>query len=446
MSAPLPKEIKTIPGLEEILQDEVSIKKGKDAVVASAQDIHGNTAYLTDIIEKGLALGKHVVLVTGDLHNHTHREQAYHQMGVVPDSNLILQHYVTSSLDDDADKRAFMVGQEVEKIGSLETFVSLLQSQYGLSDEQIEDQFVNPFKLYATEEFQEKVKEVLEKEEAQEVFAQMQQNQIALQIADSLISDYEATQLANVLNQYQGKVTVVNIHGNHGNMLEHRALQDKLTDKNMLVHGLTVRGAIEAGGMRVGIGSNTYGISNPSEDAVYGSEVAQALNPQMIPAGVAKHLTKEQLAMLTAQNVKNTPGYIINTNGGVEDEDLDAMIVHSEIGTPIGFEDGKSRYENYDDIGLVYLATKRLKEGGKVYAGHIHSDKEGVNDLGILTKRSRGIVLKKEGGKVREYEVNTANKNNYDPIAYPIDELRSKLEQEYQKVMQEMEKQYQQAA
>jgi len=446
MSAPLPDPMKTVPSLEDVIRGEpVKIKK-KKAAVASAQDIHGNTAYLRDVIEKGLALEEHLILVMGDPFEHKNRPQVYQALGIHPDSSMIEQGYIMEKLEDAADKDIYGIGSAIDMHGGLEQYISLLKMQYqNITDEQINDQIVKNYEIYASEEFRDKILSQISKEEMQMVAAAMQENQIKMQIADQLLTDFEASEIAKVFNDYKGKLTVVNEFGNHCTAAGHKAIEEKLDDKSMFISYLNMRGSIEAGDMKVAVGSNTYGISNHSDNAAYGPELAQQINPQMQMAGVVKDFKKEQLKLLTKENVKNSPGYITNTSGGEEDQELDAIIIHSELGTPIGFEDGKSRYENYDDIGLLYLATTKLKDGGKVYAGHIHSDGEAVNELGILTKRTRGVVLTKKNGQVIEHMVETANKSNYDPIPYPIEELRERVDQEYRLIIKEVQRQYQEA-
>jgi len=59
MSAPLPDSMKTVPSLEDVIRGETRTVKKKNAVIASAQDIHGNMAYFRDIINKGLEIEEH---------------------------------------------------------------------------------------------------------------------------------------------------------------------------------------------------------------------------------------------------------------------------------------------------------------------------------------------------------------------------------------------------
>lgn len=447
MSAPLPDSMKTVPSLEDVIRGETRTVKKKNAVIASAQDIHGNMAYFRDIINKGLEIEEHVVAVLGDAFDHKLRPQVYQALGIHPDSRMIEQGYIMEKLEDDADKDIFGIGAAVDMHGGLEQYISLLKMQYqSVTDEQINDQIVKNYEIFQSEEFKDKVRSQITEEDMQMVGAAMQENQLKMQILDQLIVEYEAKQIADVMNEYKGKLTVVNEFGNHCTAIEHKAIEKYLDDPSMLISYLNLRGPIKAGGLTVAVGSNTYGISNPSDNAAYGPEIADKINPHMQLVGVMKDFKKAQLKLLTKANVANSPGYITNTNGGAEDEELDAIIIHSELGTPLGYEDGKSRYEKFDDIGLLYLATKRLKEGGKVYAGHLHSDAEGVNELGILTKRTRGVVLSKKNGSVIEHMVETPNKSNYDPIPYPLEEFNEKLEEQYQLVLEEMHKQYQQAA
>jgi hypothetical protein len=262
---------------------------------------------------------------------------------------------------------------------------------------------------------------------AKALMGKIQENVGQAQMIDHAIDLVQAKGYATIMNKYAKDITFVYNPGNHDSAQEIKLLQTLV--KGLKV-GNEIKGTMQVGSLKFQTAGNVYGMANPSDNYAYPGE--DKLYPHMMSNTLTDKLNAEELAAITEKQAKESLDYVRMTNNGEEDVDLDALLLHSELGKPLGWENKESRLGFYDDLGVAYLAKTKLK--GPIVAGHMHSSQHGKNMLGIKTARYQVTLLDKTSGKLKA-SVLDYNKFQY---AYDPNEIQQVL-----KMMEQVEKQQQ---
>jgi hypothetical protein len=387
------------------------------SVIGYVPDLHGNAEGLRDFIRelKKRNEGKQVYVVLGDMDSKTDRikyiQEHMEDMDLAPPEYAVSRYILEDVLKNDFERENFQLFSAVEQNGGISNYLNILKNEYGADFQQLSRAKQD---YEAAKSFVEKNK-LLERVEGHsdkinEIGLEAKIKHMAL---DNAMKVYNAQRIGEVIAE-EG-VTAIVEPGNHTD-LGYVGMLKQIAGDDKVVMDYELGGAIELGSgenkMRFQAASNVYGISHHSDSFAYTPEEIQALYPWMYSKTMGEDLTGKDVSL---EDAIESEEYKRITAGGTEDENLDFLLLHSEIGFPNGFDKSRQIYPNLDDKGIVYLAEHMLNpykghKGGVVFDGHIHSDnegeKEGFNHYNI---RMAYAMISKVNGKLNVEKFESAN-------------------------------------
>jgi Icc-related predicted phosphoesterase len=404
-------------------------------VVVSLNDLHGNYGRIEQAVEKALEYSNKAVVVMSDVFSHKKRGPLFEKLGLQAPQQVVFD-YVSDKLDDEG-RQTFQFGMMLEQYGGLDSYLTLARNQMPSHDVDEARQQLQPiYDSFKSQEFQQQLQNILQnasESERQELAEKQQEMSIKLRIADMMCTQQQVAGLVEVMEKFKGRVTWVMNPGNHDSILGFGLAKQMYSASDDVKDINTISGAIEVGDMRFQGGGNVAGMGISSDGMVYGKAVEQ-LYPHMYSRGFAQDLTMEQVEAASPEHLARSNDY--RRIGDVEG--LDFLLIHSEFGKPVGFEDKESPFPNIDELGLAYVAVNGLKNDAPIIAGHIHSNGEGTDSLGNKVKRSHDVILRKVNGELTLEELSESAIEG--DISYSIEQFKENLAKQYALVLENMEK------
>lgn len=416
------------------LEDITSQYETKDfSDYAPAMVMLNDTHADLDIIQKSIDElqkyeGKKIISLS-DYFDHHNRKEVFARYGIKDEQALYLG-LVRDKLSDDEQKNVFDYVTTIQSMGGIKNYLNRALQSGQISQEHAQD-FIKE-QMYSYSQAEKKFKELnleekanLSEKELKELDQLVEKNKVMGLALDQAMNIYEAQGLAKIINESKDITWVMN-SGNHDPVNAWEEVYKLLDDKNKLIDANKIKGVMRLGKeeLNVAFAGNCYGIMNPTDSLVYGEDLIQELYPQMRPYGVAQDITKEQADSLSEENIKQSLNWHRISDSGKDKTKIDVLALHSELGTPLGFEENKV-YPNIDDVGILYLSKNQMSENGFIAAGHIHSDAEGENEFGTKTVRGPATLVTKENGNL---EFKRIQKEHHDGSSYDLDKINSILE------------------
>lgn len=383
-------------GLEEQIGEYESLKlKDYAPVVADVGDIHCNYGRLEQACERAIAeaQGGKAVIVMDDMFDHFGRLPVYQKFGAQDPFDLQVSYLAQKVEGEEKEILAFVAA--VEKYGGPDQYLAMAKQQMPSFDEK---QFMSQYQQ-VVEQFKLRVapKIKLSQEEMEEAQVMLAENEKRLVAADRAMDYAQARPYAKIIDKYSDKLLFIVKRGNHDSATAIQAIYDQLENKDALKVGDRIKGAIEVGSLKFQMAGNVFGITNPSDIMVYGNQVGLLYDHMLPSKSVTDDISK--LEETSFYDVSRSRDFLRITNNQTEMSKLDALLLHSELGNPLGVE---SRYAAIDDMGIAYLAKNHLAKDGAIVAHHLHSTQEGKNSLGVSTIRHHSVLITKKAGLMFE--------------------------------------------
>jgi len=417
-------------------------------IIGYIPDLHVATDALNEV---GMTLleranGKDACIVLSDVDERKDRAGLARQFGV-PHTQEYVGGLLSNALADESERVTFEYLFAIDFYGGIEKYIELVRAENPTFDVEKERKRYQQKSTEAKNTGLEgKIREIMQanKEQISQDISELKTISMSL---DRAISRYNMDRVARevkIINEVAaetglGQLKVIAGAGNHDTEYDVSLLQEAL-GKDVVYNAHELKGSIEFGEgderIRFQIAGNCYGINQQFDQQAYTPEEVKALYPHMLrEEAIVEDFRGEDLPRIREEGALRSSEYQRMRAGESKDSELDFLLLHYEVGEPMGFE-GRSLYRNLDSVGVLYTIANHLRrdeEGfARVYSGHLHGEANGkYQEWGIRKARNYATIIDKTGEEILDIS------SKHPKLEYDLNEVQRLFNEEYNRLIEQ---------